>query len=148
MRSRLAALRFFVIWYWRTLNERAHVAANSTRFKKKRSQCACTTLTPTATRTLEPSSSVSAQENHQIFFPKKKTYRQLATQELKSLPKHETMSELAFARRFTISTLPLCHIGALLPTILARITTTRPSRVKSKYTFNAHFCTKRKVIRF
>jgi hypothetical protein len=82
------------------------------------------------------------------IFSKKKTYRRLATQELKSLPKHETMLELAFARRFTISTLPLYHIGAWLPGILARTSTTLPSRVKSKYTFNAHFCTKRKVIRF
>jgi hypothetical protein len=92
---------------------------------------------------------ISTRKPSNIFFPQKnKTYRRLATQEHESLPEHETILELAFARCFTTSTLPLCHVGAWLPTILARTSTTLPLRVKSKNTFNAHFCTERKVIRF
>jgi len=45
------------------------------------------------------------------MFSRKTTHRRLATRELKSLPEHETMLELAFARHFTTSTQPLCHVG-------------------------------------
>jgi hypothetical protein len=50
---------------------------------------------------------ISTRKPSNIFCQKKqtkKTYRRLATQEHKSLPEHETMLELAFARLFTVST--------------------------------------------
>ena len=117
MRSRLAALRFFVIWYWRTLNERSHVAANLTKFKKKRSQCACTTLTPTATRTPKPSSSASAQENHQIFFPKKINtdgWRRRSTshcQNTKQCWNLLLLGDLPFPRYLCVTSAPGCQVS-------------------------------------